>query len=162
MLFVLTTVALPLTSGFTAEFLILFGAFAQGLAAWQDHAGTLQLVVALLAVAGMVLGATYMLRFARAILFGKAPARIASPTSGRLKRRASSAPAGDPRHRHRARGRHEQGAIRRRAVRTGAHAGGARTARCSRSARGGKHREHAWQVRSPTVCFPTTCCSRRC
>jgi NADH-quinone oxidoreductase subunit M len=70
MLFVLTTVALPLTSGFTAEFLILFGAFAQGFAAWQAHAGTLQLIVALLAVTGMVLGATYMLRFAREILFG--------------------------------------------------------------------------------------------
>jgi NADH-quinone oxidoreductase subunit M len=38
MLFVLTTVALPLTSGFTAEFLILFGAFAQGLAAWKGTA----------------------------------------------------------------------------------------------------------------------------
>jgi len=70
MLFVLTTVALPLTSGFTAEFLILFGAFAQGLAAWQADAGPLLLVVALLATTGMVLGATYMLRFARASLFG--------------------------------------------------------------------------------------------
>jgi NADH-quinone oxidoreductase subunit M len=70
MLFVLTTVALPLTSGFTAEFLILFGAFAQGLAAWQAHVGTLPLIAALLATTGMVLGATYMLRFARAILFG--------------------------------------------------------------------------------------------
>jgi NADH-quinone oxidoreductase subunit M len=74
MLFVLTTVALPLTSGFTAEFLILFGAFAQGLAAWQAGAGTLQLTVALLAVTPMVLGATYMLRFARALLFGTAGA----------------------------------------------------------------------------------------
>jgi NADH-quinone oxidoreductase subunit M len=70
MLFVLATVALPLTSGFTAEFLILFGAFAQGVAAWQAQAGTLLLTVALLATTGMVLGATYMLRFARAILFG--------------------------------------------------------------------------------------------
>ena len=70
MVFVLTTVALPLTSGFTAEFLILFGAFARGLAAWQAQAGALPLVVALLAMTGMVLGATYMLRFARAILFG--------------------------------------------------------------------------------------------
>jgi NADH-quinone oxidoreductase subunit M len=74
MLFVLTTVALPLTSGFTAEFLILFGAFVQGLAAWQAGAGTLQLTVALLAVTPMVLGATYMLRFARALLFGTAGA----------------------------------------------------------------------------------------
>jgi len=73
MLFVLTTVALPLTSGFTAEFLILFGAFAQGLAAWQAQAGPLLLIAALVAVTGMVLGATYMLRFARAILFGARP-----------------------------------------------------------------------------------------
>src|SRR4029077_8161082 len=70
MVFVLTTVALPLTSGFTAEFLILFGAFAQGLAAGQAHAGALLLIVALLAMTGMVLGAAYMLRFARGILFG--------------------------------------------------------------------------------------------
>jgi NADH-quinone oxidoreductase subunit M len=77
MLFVLTTVALPLTSGFTAELLILFGAFAQGLAAWQAHAGTLLLIVALLAMTGMVLGAAYMLRFARAILFGTGAHRIA-------------------------------------------------------------------------------------
>jgi NADH-quinone oxidoreductase subunit M len=81
MLFVLTTVALPLTSGFTAEFLILFGAFAQGFDAWQAHAGTAMLIAALLAVTGMVLGATYMLRFARAIVFGASagagPRRIA-------------------------------------------------------------------------------------
>ena len=77
MLFVLTTVALPLTSGFTAEFLILFGTFAQGLAAWREGAGALLLVAALLAVTGMVLGATYMLRFARAILFGPGAHRIA-------------------------------------------------------------------------------------
>jgi len=73
MLFVLTTVALPLTSGFTAEFLILFGAFARGFAAWQAHAGALLMVAALLAMTGMVLGATYMLRFARTILFGPGP-----------------------------------------------------------------------------------------
>ena len=158
MLFVLTTVALPLTSGFTAEFLILFGAFAQGLAAWQAHAGSLLLIVALLAMTGMVLGATYMLRFARAILFGADTGahRIADlrPAEAAW---LSSAPAGDPRHRRRARGRHEQGAIRRRAARAAAHAGGARAARC---ARGGKRREHAWQVTSPTVSFPTICCSR--
>src|SRR5688572_32782289 len=35
MLFVLTSVALPLTSGFAAEFMILLGAFTQGLAAWR-------------------------------------------------------------------------------------------------------------------------------
>lgn len=72
MLFVLTSLALPLTSGFTAEFLILFGAFTQGLNAWHAHEGPLLIVVALLASTGIVVGAAYMLRFARAIMFGKA------------------------------------------------------------------------------------------
>jgi NADH-quinone oxidoreductase subunit M len=72
MLFILTSIALPLTSGFTAEFLILFGAFQQGLEAWRADAGALPLAAVLLASAGMVLGAGYMLRFARTILFGRA------------------------------------------------------------------------------------------
>jgi NADH-quinone oxidoreductase subunit M len=71
MLFILTSIALPLTSGFTAEFLILFGAFQQGLATWRADAGALSLIAVLLASSGMVLGAGYMLRFARAILFGR-------------------------------------------------------------------------------------------
>src|ERR1039457_3623152 len=70
MLMVLTTLALPLTSGFTSEFLILFGAFQQGMAAWGSDSGTIQLAAVLLATTGMVLGAAYMLRFARAILYG--------------------------------------------------------------------------------------------
>jgi NADH-quinone oxidoreductase subunit M len=69
MLFILTTVALPLTSGFTAEFLILLGAFSQGLAGLADGSGPLMLVVAVLASSGMVLGAAYMLRFARVAVF---------------------------------------------------------------------------------------------
>src|SRR5664279_3718543 len=69
MLFILTSLALPLTSGFTAEFLILFGAFARGLAAWDAGAGSAMLVVALLASTGVVLGAAYMLRLARSVLF---------------------------------------------------------------------------------------------
>jgi NADH-quinone oxidoreductase subunit M len=70
MLFVLTSVALPLTSGFTAEFLVLLGAFSQGLVALAGGTGSLMLVVAVLAASGMVLGATYMFRFARVVLFG--------------------------------------------------------------------------------------------
>ena len=76
MLFILTSVALPLTSGFTSEFLILFGAFQKALAAWRAGSGALALVAVLLATSGMVLGAGYLLRFARAILFG--PARSGS------------------------------------------------------------------------------------
>ena len=71
MLFVLTSVALPLTSGFAAEFMILLGAFTQGLAAWRADAGAVLLIAAVLASSGMVLGAAYMLRFARAILFDR-------------------------------------------------------------------------------------------
>ncbi len=72
MLFVLASLALPLTSGFTAEFLVLLGSFTQGLAVWRAGAGAGQLVAVLLAATGVVLGATYMLRFARALVWGDA------------------------------------------------------------------------------------------
>lgn len=72
MLFVLASLALPLSSGFTAEFLILLGAFTQGLAAWAAGAGAGLLVAALAASLGVVLGATYMLRLARVLVFGDA------------------------------------------------------------------------------------------
>lgn len=75
MLFILTSVALPLTSGFTAEFLVLLGTFQQGYAAWSAGEGALRLAAAVLASAGMVLGAAYMLRFARVIVFGHAGGR---------------------------------------------------------------------------------------
>jgi NADH-quinone oxidoreductase subunit M len=75
MLFVLTSVALPLTSGFTAEFLILLGAFTQGLRDVDRGLGSAMLVAAIVASSGMVLGATYMLRFARVALFGGADGR---------------------------------------------------------------------------------------
>jgi NADH-quinone oxidoreductase subunit M len=74
MILTLAAVGLPTTSGFTGEFLVLLGAFN---AAWpQYQAGTsLPLVLAVAAVAGVVLGALYMLRFAQSFLFGavKAP-----------------------------------------------------------------------------------------
>jgi NADH-quinone oxidoreductase subunit M len=71
MLFILASVALPLTSGFTSEFLILFGAFQQGIINLNANLGATVLVTVLLASTGMVLGATYMLRFGRAILYGQ-------------------------------------------------------------------------------------------
>jgi NADH-quinone oxidoreductase subunit M len=69
MLFVLASLALPLTSGFTAEFMVLLGAFVAGLATWEAGAGATMLVSTLAASAGVVLGATYMLRFARSAVF---------------------------------------------------------------------------------------------
>ncbi|HEX7373440.1 MAG TPA: proton-conducting transporter membrane subunit, partial [Steroidobacteraceae bacterium] len=73
MLLTLASVGLPTTSGFTGEFLVLLGAFK---AAWPLHAAgnDLPLVLALVAVTGVVLGALYMLRFALGFLFGAARA----------------------------------------------------------------------------------------
>ncbi len=73
MILTLASVGLPTTSGFTGEFLVLLGAFT---GAWPQHlAGhSLPLVLAVLAVSGVVLGALYMLRFALSFLFGAAKA----------------------------------------------------------------------------------------
>ena len=66
----LASIGLPTTSGFTGEFMALLGAFN---AAWPLHeAGySLPLVLAVIAVTGVVLGALYMLRLAQRLLFGK-------------------------------------------------------------------------------------------
>jgi NADH-quinone oxidoreductase subunit M len=75
MILTLAAVGLPTTSGFTGEFLVLLGAFK---AAWPLHVlgqSSLPLVLAVVAVTGVVLGALYMLRFALGFLYGasKAP-----------------------------------------------------------------------------------------
>ena len=69
----LAAIGLPTTSGFTGEFLVLLGAFR---AAWPVHlAGeSYPLAVSVSAVAGVVLGAWYMLWFAQRFLFGAAKA----------------------------------------------------------------------------------------
>ena len=69
MIFTLASVGLPTTSGFTGEFLALLGAFAS---AWPAHldGNDYPLVLAVVAVTGVVLGALYMLRFALTFLFG--------------------------------------------------------------------------------------------
>ena len=69
MLFVLASLALPLTSGFAAEFRVLLGAFTTGYSHWLAGAGPGMLIAALLAATGVVLGATYMLQFARSLVF---------------------------------------------------------------------------------------------
>jgi len=86
MILTLASVGLPTTSGFTGEFLALLGAFK---AAWpQYQAGqTLPLVLAAVAVSGVVLGALYMLRFALGFLYGaaKAPHQPLRDLNGREK-----------------------------------------------------------------------------
>lgn len=73
MIFTLASVGLPTTSGFTGEFMALMGAFT---AAWPAHldGNHLPLILASVAVTGVVLGAMYMLRFALTFLFGAAKA----------------------------------------------------------------------------------------
>jgi NADH-quinone oxidoreductase subunit M len=73
MILTLASVGFPATSGFTGEFLVLLGAFNSS---WQQGAGY-PLFLSVSAVAGVVLGALYMLWFAQRFLFGaeKAPHR---------------------------------------------------------------------------------------
>jgi NADH-quinone oxidoreductase subunit M len=70
----LAAIGLPTTSGFTGEFMVLLGAFSS---AWPhyEQGATYPLIVSATAVAGVVLGALYMLLFAQRFLFGatKAP-----------------------------------------------------------------------------------------
>ncbi len=69
----LAAIGLPTTSGFTGEFLVLLGAFR---AAWPQYVqgAAYPLIVSASAVAGVVIGALYMLRFAQRFLFGAAKA----------------------------------------------------------------------------------------
>jgi NADH-quinone oxidoreductase subunit M len=72
-LLTLAAIGLPTTSGFTGEFLVLLGAFR---AAWPQYVqgGSYPLILSASAVAGVVLGALYMLWFAQRFLFGVAKA----------------------------------------------------------------------------------------
>jgi NADH-quinone oxidoreductase subunit M len=92
MLFVLASLALPLTSGFTAEFMVLLGAFVTGLDAWQAGHGSTMLVSALAASAGVVIGATYMLRFARSAVFDDSSRAGVSAPDLRLREMLALAP----------------------------------------------------------------------
>ncbi|MCX7893026.1 MAG: NADH-quinone oxidoreductase subunit M [Burkholderiales bacterium] len=72
MILTLASVGLPTTSGFTGEFLVLAGAFRSSWLAFQAGGSGFNLAMASLAVAGVVLGALYMLWFAQRFLFGAA------------------------------------------------------------------------------------------
>ncbi len=71
MLLTLASIGLPATSGFTGEFLALAGAMSAGWATHVAGGGSTVLVLAVTAVTGVVLGALYMLRFAKSFLFGE-------------------------------------------------------------------------------------------
>jgi NADH-quinone oxidoreductase subunit M len=77
MILTLASVGFPATSGFTGEFLVLLGAFNSSWQQYQQGATAYPLALSVGAVAGVVLGAVYMLWFAQRFLFGadKAPHR---------------------------------------------------------------------------------------
>ena len=76
LIFTLSSIALPCTAGFAGEFPLLVGVFQRG---WAEpalaHASQLR-AIAVLSVAGVVLGAWYMLWLYRCVFFG--PARTPS------------------------------------------------------------------------------------
>jgi NADH:ubiquinone oxidoreductase subunit 5 (subunit L)/multisubunit Na+/H+ antiporter MnhA subunit len=84
MVLTLAAIGLPTTSGFTGEFLVLLGTFN---AAWPVYqaGNSVPLVMAVIAVTGVVLGAMYMLWFAQRFLFGavKAPHAPVTDLNGR-------------------------------------------------------------------------------
>ena len=74
MILTLASIGLPTTSGFTGEFLVLLGAFNAAWPQYQQGDDAAAGARASIAVAGVVLGALYMLRFAQRFLFGAAKA----------------------------------------------------------------------------------------
>jgi NADH-quinone oxidoreductase subunit M len=73
MVFMLSSIGLPLTNGFIGEFLILLGTF-KGiffLHGGEIHSLILTVVCTTGAVAGVVLGALYMISLYRRVVFGK-------------------------------------------------------------------------------------------
>jgi NADH-quinone oxidoreductase subunit M len=69
MILTLASIGLPTTSGFTGEFMALLGGFTAGWKSYLEGSSTM-LVLAVVAVLGVVLGALYMLWFAQRFLFG--------------------------------------------------------------------------------------------
>ena len=67
----LAAIGLPTTSGFTGEFLVLLGAFHAAWPQYYEQGLTYPLILASAAVLGIVLGALYMLRLVRRLLFGE-------------------------------------------------------------------------------------------
>ena len=71
LLIVLGAIGLPGTSGFTGEFLVLFGYFNSAIQELKLAQNYLPIVLSILSITGVVLGALYMLRFVQHFLFGK-------------------------------------------------------------------------------------------
>jgi NADH-quinone oxidoreductase subunit M len=72
LVFTFSSIGLPGLNGFPGEFMVLLGMFQRG---WQDYTqseqtATLTLLMAVLAMSGVVLGAWYMLQLVQKVFFG--------------------------------------------------------------------------------------------
>jgi NADH-quinone oxidoreductase subunit M len=72
LVFTFSSIGLPGLNGFPGEFMVLLGMFQRG---WQDYAQsdqtrTMTLLMAVLAMSGVVLGAWYMLQLVQKVFFG--------------------------------------------------------------------------------------------
>jgi len=70
MILTLASIGLPTTSGFTGELMILLGSFTESWRVYRETGAALPLAMSATAVAGVALGALYMLWFAERFLFG--------------------------------------------------------------------------------------------
>jgi NADH-quinone oxidoreductase subunit M len=69
-LFTFSSIGVPGLNGFAGEFLILLGAFQRAWADSPPHIATQLVIVAMLALSGVVLGAWYMLWLVQRVFFG--------------------------------------------------------------------------------------------
>lgn len=79
MLLTLASIGLPATSGFTGEFMVLLGSFTESLRVYRETGATLPLAASAAAIAGVAIGALYMLWLAERFLFGKPRVECAPP-----------------------------------------------------------------------------------
>ena len=70
MILTLASIGLPTTSGFTGELMILLGSFTESWRVYRETGAAVPLAASATAVAGVALGALYMLWFAERLLFG--------------------------------------------------------------------------------------------
>jgi NADH-quinone oxidoreductase subunit M len=81
LVFTFSSIGLPGLNGFPGEFMVLLGMFQRG---WQDYTQADQtslLIMAVLAVSGVVLGAWYMLQLVQKVFFGPLKEPEHSPVS---------------------------------------------------------------------------------
>jgi NADH-quinone oxidoreductase subunit M len=91
LLFTFSSIGLPGLNGFVGEFMVLIGVFQRAWTGTPAELKTSLMLVAILAVTGVVLGAWYMLSLVRRVFFGE----IKEPTHTPSSPNAPHPPSGD-------------------------------------------------------------------